>query len=278
MIKIHEKLTVLHDDNSSFVDFTRECASYDRDTASLTYVAADDFIYVGFYKPINTFYVEFSTANTNAADLTVEFYNGSSYTDVVGLYDDTNGFTRSGFVRWDRGQTSEAAATVNSLEKYWYRLSLDVDSSAMVIGGLNIVFSDDQDLKRELYEYTKYLPSGASSHILTHEAARDEIIQTLNIMGKEKYLSATDIYKDITAFDLLDISEVKLASTYLVLAKIFMNVSDEVDDAYLQKSGIYRKKFNDIIQNMRLKVDVDDDGLDDENDRQDNFFGRIIRA
>lgn len=278
MIKINEKLTVLHDDNSSFLDHSDVMASYDRGTASITFVSAEDSIYIGFYKPINTFYVEFATANTNDVTLAVKFYNGSAFTAVAGLHDDSDGFQRSGFVRWDRDQTSEAETTVNSSEKYWYKLDLSGDSSAMSLKGLNIVFSDDQDLKRVFFEQDKFLPSGESTHILAHAAARDEIIQQLNIMGKEKYISSTAIFKDITAFDLLDISEVKLASTYLVLANIFMSVSDDVDDIYMAKSEKYYDRYSNTIKNMRLKVDADDDGLDDKADRQDNFFGKVIRG
>ena len=281
MIKTNEKLTILHDDNSSFTEYSDELLQFDRDTASVTMVAAEDFIYIGFYKPINSFYVEMGTANTNAASLSVKYYNGSAFTAVSNQFDDTKGFNRNGYIRWDRQiddrSNLEAKTTINSSEKYWYQIAISADSSAMVFNGLNIVFSDDQDLKRVLFEYDKYLPSGETSHILSHVAARDEIVQTLNLQGKYKVNAVNGRYKDISAFDLLDISEVKLASTYLVLSSIFMSVSDQVDDQYLQKSQLYRTMYNKIINVMKLSIDEDDDGKQDKSERNAINYGFVTR-
>ena len=277
MIKINEKLTILHDDNSAFADLSNSLLGFDRDTASLTFVTAEDSIYVGFYKPINVFYTELGTANTNANTMTVKYYNGTAFSDCIGLYDDSKGLTRSAFTRWDRGQATEVVTTINSLELFWYKIDLSVDSSVMVINGLNIVFSDDQDLKRELFEVSKYLPSGETSHILSHASARDEIIQNLNIIGKIKIDNVTGWAEGITAFDLLDVSEVKLASTYLVLAKIMFAASDEVEDSYMMKAERYEKLSGNIINNIRLKVDRDDDGKVDQNENAVSFSGRVLR-
>ena len=224
MININEKLTILHDDNGVFTDYSTECASFNRDEATFAYDFNEDFVYIGFYKPINTFYADVSKSSHSDETLTVSYYNGSSFTPVSGFYDDTTGFLRAGFVRWDRGQADEAKTTVNGTELYWYRVLVNGSVHNFTVTGLNILFSDDEDLKRVFFEYNKFLPEGQSTHVLAHEAARDEIIQQLNIMGKEKYIESTSTFKDITAFDLLDISEVKLASTYLVLSNIFMNL------------------------------------------------------
>jgi hypothetical protein len=277
MIKINEKLTVLHDDNSVFSDHSNEVVGFDRDSASLTFVTAEDSIYVGFYKPINVFYTEFATANVNSATMTVKFYNGTTFTDCVGLHDDTKGLTRSAFTKWDRNQTLEATTTINSTVLFWYKIDLNVDSSAMVIAGLNLVFSDDQDLKREIFEISKYLPSGTTTHILSHVSARDEIIQNLNIIGKIKTDAVSGWLEGITSFDLLDISEVKLASTYLALSKIMFASSDEVDDTYSFKAQKYEGLAKNIINNIRLKTDSDDDGIEDEHEGTTSISGTIRR-
>ena len=277
MIRTNEKLTILHDDNSSFAEYSNELLDYSRGSASLTFVTAEDSLYVGFYKPINVFYSDMSTVNANAATMTVKYYNGTAFTACVGLHDDSEALTRSGFTRWDRNQLTEAVTTINSVELFWYKIDLSVDSSAMVINGLNIVFSDEQDLKRVLFEVDKYYPTGETSHILTHAGARDEIVQQLNLTGQSKVNSAGREL-DISAFDLLDISEVKLASTYLVLSMIMMNMSDDIDDIYMNKHSHYLSKYNKIINVMKIRVDSDDDGLDDGNTERENLtFGFIKR-
>lgn len=283
MIKTNEKLSILYDDNGVFTDYSKQLSNYSRGSATITYISAEDIIYVGFKKPINQFYVDITTLNINAVDLSLKYYDGSSYVEPDGLYDDTDGFTRSGFIRWDRNQKNasdeldEAVSTVNTQEKYWYKITLSGDSSEFILNGINVVFCDDEDLKRELFEIDQYLPSGQSSHILTLEACRDEIVQSLNLYGKSKKDATTERESDISVFDLLDFSEVKLASTYLALAKIMMNVSDQVDDAYLQKSQMYRSKYNDILSNMSIRIDADDDGIDDKIERENQYYGVVKR-
>ena len=275
MINMNEKLTIFYDDNSVFADYSNILLDYGRGSVSVTVVSAEDKIYVGFYKPINVFYTEMATSNTETCELAVKYYNGSSYVAVDGLYDDSDAFSRSGFIRWNRGQTDEALSTVNSTELYWYEITLDANSSAISFAGINIVFSDDQDLKRELFEISKYLPTGEVSHILSHVSARDEIIQSLNLMGKSKIVS--DVKERISSFDLLDVSEVKLASTYLVLAKIMMSVSDQVGDSFIQKSQLYRRMYENIINAIKLTVDSDDDGIKDDHERESINFGLVKR-
>lgn len=277
MIKINEKLTVLHDNNSIFADLTNEMIDFTRGTASLTFITAEDSIYIGFSKPINTFFVEMSTVNANSATMTLKYYNGTAFTAAAGFFDDTNALFRSGFVSWDRNQTDETVTTINTVELFWYKLDLNADSSALVLKGLNIVYSDDQDLKREIFEINKFLPSGETSHILSHVAARDEIIQSLRADGRYKEDLSTGRLKDITAFDLLDISQVKLASTYLVLAKIYMASSDSVDDIHMVKHGIYRSLYNGAMKTMYLNIDEDNDGISDYEEELGQNSVRMIR-
>lgn len=263
MIKVDEKLNILHDDNGTFSDYTSKAASFGRDSFTFTFATSEDAFYVGFYKPINVFYVNLETANTNTSQLSIEYYNGTAFSSLDGSHDDTSGFSRSGFIRWDRNQEDESKTTVNGLEKYWYKITTDSTTTALTFSGVNIVFSDDEDLKREMYEISDsgFYPGSETSHILTHVAARDEIIQELRADGRYKEDFNTGKLKDITSFDLLDISQVKVASTYLTLSKILMASSDASDDIFMTKSSMYRSLYNKAMQTMYLSVDEDDDGI-----------------
>jgi hypothetical protein len=147
----------------------------------------------------------------------------------------------------------------------------------MVVNGLNIVFSDDQDLKRELYEIEKFLPVGVNSHILSHVSARDEIIQELRADGRYKKDFSTGKLKDITAFDLLDISQVNTASKYLTLSKILFSVSDNPEDFYSVKANHYRGLYNKSMKTFYLSVDVDDDGKVDNSENMASNNGGLVR-
>ena len=276
MLRTKNKLTVLDDDNSSFSDYSVEALDFDRDTFTITLDSSTSYLYVGFEKPINTFYCELGTANTNAGVFTGEFYNGSTWATLSGLYDETASLTRSGFIQWDRNQTDEAATSVNSVEKFWYRFSPSVTHSATVIKGLNLIFADDTDLKREFFEVSDFLPSGETSFILTHVATRDHIIQVLRNSGRyKKDLGGTK--KDITVFDILDLGQIKLAATYLALSKIFSNVQDTETDMYRQKSIDYYSLYSMAEKNGFLTLDTDDDGITDDSERLVRRDVRIIR-
>lgn len=275
MLKTKNKLTILDDNNSTFTDYSREGLDYDRDTFTTTLSSTTSYLYVGFYKPINMFYVEAGTANVNAGAFVAQYYNGTTWSSMEGFYDETASFTRSGFIQWDRGQDDEAKTTVDSVELFWYRFRPSADHSATVINGLNLVFSDDTDLKREFFEISEYLPAGEASHILTHVASRDHIIQVLRNGGQFKTNSGTR--KDLTAFDLHDIGQIKLASTYLTLSKIFSSVIDDPEDVFKQKSDSYKGDYAMAIKAPFIDVDSDDDGIRDASENKQIRTTRIFR-
>lgn len=277
MLQTKNKLTVLHDNNSVFNDFSNHSLDYARDSFTIDLDQSDDYLYVGFEKPVNTFYIEISTANTNANEFTSEFYNGTAWVSLVNFHDDSKGFTRSGFLSWDRNQIDQSTVEINSITKYFIRLRPSVNHSSAVVAGLNIVFADDIDLQRELYEISSFLPDNASSFILSHVSARDHIIQELRNDGRYKLDLSTGHLRDITAFDLLDISQVKLPATYLCLSKIFMNLSDEVDDKYQKYSEEYKSMYNNSMKMFYLNVDTDNDGIEDTDERLAPSTSRMIR-
>lgn len=275
MLKTKNKLTILDDNNSSFTDYSIQGLDYDRDTFTITLDSSTSYLYVGFFKPINVFYIELGTANTNAGTITGEYYNGTTFASLDGFYDETASLTRSGFVQWDRGQDDEEVTTIDSVELFWYRFRPSVTHSATVIKGLNIVFSDDTDLKREHFEISDFLPTGETSHILSQVASRDEIIQAIRNGGLFKQRSGTR--NDITAFDLHDIGQIKMASTYLCLSKIFGAVTDDPDDVYKIKSDGFYSKYAIAVKTPFIDIDKDDDGIKDNNENKVFRTTRIFR-
>lgn len=277
MLRVKNKLTILHDDNSVFSDVSNDALDFDRDSFTVSLNASEDYLYIGFEKPINVFYIKLGNPNINAGSFTAEYYNGTAWTDLEGFFDETKSFTRSGFVRWDRNQTDNAKTTVNSLERSWIRLRPSVTHSATLVNGLNIIFADDNDLKREYFEVSEFLPSGESSFILTHVACRDHLIQQLRNDGGFKQDFSTGLVKDLTAFDLLDTTQIKMAATYLALYKIFMVVSDEVEDKWVMKAREYKGLYNAAMKTFYLDIDADNDGKQDEGERLGPNTSRLVR-
>lgn len=248
------------------------------DSTTVGVIATSDFLYVGYRKPINAFYIDFTSANTNSSVLTLEYYSNSGFVSVNGLVDRTRGFSRSELVKWDRNQTNEAKTTINSIEQFWYRISVSADTTSLVCTGLNLLFSDDAMIKEEAPHVlsSDYYPAGEDSWIGCHQAARNEIIQRLRTEGYSTKTANT--FNDVTIFDLLDHTQLSVASKYLVLSKIFFFLSDSPDDKYYQKYEDYKRLYNDAFKTFFLAIDYDDDGVLDTEEKGSFKSGIIIRV
>lgn len=279
MIDNNIKLTVYHDNNSSFSDYTQDAFDYSRDAFSLTLTQNTSYFYVGYKKPINLLYVDFTTPTTNSNTLSMQYWNGSTWTTLSNANDDTKGFTRSGFIEWDRNQLTETSKSVNSTTLFWYRFQTSVTTSAMSINGISFIFADDQDLKTEVPEIAdqEHL-QGLASHILIHVATRNQIIQDLRNKDYNHRNLTTGIKESLTVWDILDANQLKQAAIFLSLSKIFFNYSDAVGDKYEQKSNSYMVKYERAIELSRLSIDTNNDGLADVFEQAREFKNiRIMR-
>lgn len=255
------KLSVVYYDSTDYTDFSHEAFDYGRDPFTVTLETLTDYLYVGYEKPVNLVYVELATPNETANTFTAEYFNGTTWVDLAGFFDETVGFTRSGFMKWDRNQVDQRLTTVNSVSKYWIRLKPSEDQDETDVQGISVVFSDDEDLKKEFFHVASFIPSGQSSHILSHVAARDEIIQKLRKDGRWKINIGSGQFKDIDLWDILEYDQIRNASALLTLSKIFFNKSDAPDDIYSNRSEKFRGRYNETIDTFYIDLDKNDDGL-----------------
>jgi hypothetical protein len=251
----------MHDDNSVFADYSDAGADYIRDTFSLDLVAAEDYLYLGYSKPFSATYVKLTVANLNANDLVMEYWDGSTWT-ARDITDETLGFTRSGYLLWDR--TDMATTTVNGVDAFYIRLKASADQSATTVRAMNLVFADDNALKQEFFEIdnSSLLPPGETDHIVHHVAARNTIIQTLRNLQYIK-TDANSNKVNLTQWDLFDLFEIKQAAIMLTLSKIFFLLSDNQDDNWWAKYREYQDKYEEAFKVARLSLDTNDDGVED---------------
>lgn len=272
-----EKLTVFHDNNSVFSDYTQQAYDYSRDSFTLDLVAADDYLYLGRYKPFNAVYVEMATANTTDTTFTAEFYNGTAWTSLTLQSDDSDAMQRSGYIRWDIDDDWSEVA-VNSTTKYWIRLRPGSDFLASTaVQGINIVFADDIDLKEEFFEVSSYLPSGESSFILTHQSVKKDILQKLRRDGRYLVSAATGSVKDVNEWDLNNYDQVRNAAKHLALSKIYMNISDSVGDVWMIKSEKHQKMYSESMDMFFLSIDYDDTGFESNAEKESAGHARLVR-
>lgn len=275
MIDSRTQLSVFWDDNGVFTDYTDSMADFIRDDADLAaFDSANDWIYLGFYKPFSSAYFHITAANTDtSAANTAEYYDGAAWQSLT-IKDETKSFSRSGFIFWDKSVMNSVA--INSTTKYWVRIKANVAVTALTFRAINVLFSDDNSLKQEFAEIDNsgLIPAGQTDHVLSHVSARNDILSHLRNIGYVKYNSTTG-EENITPWDLHDIFEVRQASVYLTLSKIFFNLSDDVNDHWWAKYKEYEDKYKVAITVPKLSVDTDDDGVKDTAEKLE--ISKVVR-
>ena len=269
MIDPNSKLVVIIDDNGALSNVSNKACDFTRDNISVELVALEDHIYIGHHKPFNTVYAEMFTPNTVSNDLVAEYFNGTVWTTLE-LADESMGFTRSGFIFWNKvGMRSTA---INAVERFYIRVKPSVNQSNTSIRAINLVFADDSAMRSEFPEITntELLPPGEKSHIMTHVASRNFILHQLR-NHYQKANPTGSFYQKINQFDLIDIFEIREAAVFLSLSKIFFNLSDSPDDHWWIKYKEYLDKFEEKMTVARLSIDTDNDGIDNVNENQRAF-------
>jgi hypothetical protein len=270
------ELNVLFDNGAGFVDYSLDLQSYVKDQVEIVYDADTNCFLLGLYKPFGEVFVDLPEPST--LDNTLR----ASYSTTNGIYkslvikDDTKSFKRSGFILWDRELSDWQPLMINGISAYWVKLELDMDTS-FTLNGINIVYSDDYDLKSVLSDVDKFLKKEQVSFVQYHQAARDEMIQALRNSGYTKK-NANDEVRDITKWDILDFSQLREASKYKTLSLIMFEASRETDDKYYQRARDYEGTYAMAFKNYLLAIDKNDDGKKDETEASMIRSVRVIKG
>lgn len=261
MLKQKNKPTALWFQNPGYVDISFEMLDFGRDSYNLA-LDAGQYFYYGNYKPFKAVYVEMGTVvNAVSTALVIEYFDGSSWVAVSGAVDETKAFTRSGFIQFDR-PSDWASTTVNSIDAYYLRASVPVTLTAgMLVQGINVLFSDDRDLIGVYPTVMDYLSAAETTFVLRHQNSRDLIMQDLRNHGMVKSPAGSGRYDQLEPFDVLEVDEVRLWSTYLTLSNIFSSLQAREGDFYKEKSEEYRGKAEFYKAATYLSLDKDDNGL-----------------
>jgi hypothetical protein len=284
------KMTVFRYDTSAttYYNLSKEAYEYQRDTLAIPLETAD-FLYMGRRKPFYAIYADVNASYPNAVSctLTAEYYNGTAWTALTLAVEDTKGFERSGFIKWEaptdaNGDEVWESVTINSADKYFVRLIVSANlTSTTKLNGLNIIFADDEDLKREDYNILALLPEdadevAATSHILTHVASREFIVDHIKRSGKVKTDSVTGDIVDTDEWDLLEVNQVRQASVFKSLSKIYFAASDNPEDIYWKKYEQYERLYTDAIGLYLLTLDTNDDGVASASEKASIMAGGIF--
>lgn len=234
-------------------------ASASADTLALAMTTSDK-LYIGFREKFATRYFLFSTANTNAATLTVKYWDGDSYAAVEDLVDQTLGFTRNGFISWDNVNDWEkhAQAGITDVELYWIEISVSTNLSAgTILQCIENIFCDETLLRSyypELVTDTSYLPANRTTFMDQYIAAKDLVVLRLK---------QDEIIEDES--QILDVNEVCVAAVHATAWLILNPIARDEGDK--ERADKMFDNFNRELNASKKSFDFDNSGEVDEDEK-----------
>lgn len=134
------------------------------------------------------------------------------------------------------------------------------------------LFSKDSDLIQFEPDILKWLPAGKSSYNNIHRNAQTLILDWLDSIRVWR----TDGTK-LTKADLSLSDDLKQLSIYMVLELIFMGISNQVDDVFLNKAKAYGQKALLVQGRGRIQADFNGNGTLDAGDAADLRSFTLVR-
>jgi len=256
---------ILYEDNGTISDWSTSLNNYYTESETFSLVAAEDYIYIGMPVPFNHFFVKLSTPSTAVSTITMQYYTGREFQDVVETIDETNGFQQDGFITfvpdkkqgWVRQDTSGTGGTITELssvtiyDKYWARIkfSADLDASS-VISWIGHKFSDDDQLGSEFPDLTR------STMIAAFESGKtnweEQHVRAANIIIEDLIRQQVIHSKG----QILERRSFSLASVSKVAEIIFNSFGDDYEDNKRNAQIEYEKRMNKSI----FDIDLNEDG------------------
>ena len=218
-----------------------------------------DFFYIGFKGRFASRYFDIGTVNSNSANITVEYWNGTAWTEVEDLVDQTAGFTQSGFISWlnmtdwqPREQDPIVSDGGEVLKMFYIRLSTDTSFSVgTTLESVINLYSDD-DLVRNLFPEIisddRYLPPGRTNFLEQHFEAKNRVVRRM----KQKNLIEDEA-------QIIDINEVAEAAAWAMIIIVLSPIatSEELSLILLRAKNNFESELSRINKN----VDLNEDGV-----------------
>jgi hypothetical protein len=248
---------------------TAKTKSVESDALAFALTTADYF-YLGFKQPFTTRYFHFAQPNTNACTLTVEFWNANAWKAVEDLVDETNGFTKSGYVSWlnfgtwfyKQESPVSAVAPENGLQLdlmyYWIRIKVSANLSAgTLLQSVTNLFCNETLFSvyyPELLSDARYLPPGQTDFMPQFFAATQHVVKRLRQMAKID-----------DEGQILDINDVAVAACHATAYVILNPLARDQESKDVAKAAF--KECEDELSRTTMSVDENKDGRIDATEK-----------
>lgn len=146
------------------------------------------------------------------------------------------------------------------------------DTVSVVTEASDKLFSTDDDLKLHEPDILKWTEEGRNTFKNMHRRAQKLILEYLRREGFRDNLG-----EPLTKDAVVDIEDVKQWSTFIVLRLIMDGLSNAEDDVFYAKSKYYKGKEVEWRKTALLQIDVDGDGVVDDDEGIDTAYSFVAR-
>jgi hypothetical protein len=267
--------------SGSFTDYSLE--NFDETQTIPTALTTTEYIYIAQKMPFNMIFVHLDTANTNAASLDIEYWDGTTWRNAIDILDGTKtaGVTlaKSGAIQfsiddqynWQEiPRTSDTNSptplqTLKIYNCYWLRITVSANLSAGTdIKELGYAFTTSTELNNYDVEVNGFFSA--------FETGKTDWIEEIMIASKLLVLDLRRLGLIVHAGQIIQLDDVYVPCTYKTLQLIYENLGPN----YNEKRARVQKQYEMALNLKRFTFDSDGDGriVDGE---QTNTIQRLTR-
>lgn len=258
---------IIHDDNGTLIDYT--LAAQNSDTIPFELINAEDYVYVGQHFPFNSFFFDVNTANSNAASIEVQVWDGEQWISAVDILDETKvagvPLARSGSVIFapDRDEdwnftldTEDTDAppqlsTLRIYNMYWMRFRYSADLSAgTILNKIAYRFATTEMLASINPDINQYLTSWESGKANWDE----QLINASEFVAMDMKNRGLILHKG----QVLRMGEVSLATAYRALMLIYVGLGPDFEF----KLNDAKENYKELSRFKRMTLDATRDGVE----------------
>lgn len=256
----------IYSDNGVLSDISTEMADYYSGDVTFTFVAAEDYIYLGSLYPFNSIYLKFKTPLVTGVVPSVKYWTGSTWETPVELIDETKLFTQSGYLTWQinrfksgwsREDTVDSSGNaritglggVTIYDQYWARISM-ASNCTFALSWAGQMFITDNDLKTEFPELKN---TSLMAAIETGKTTWEEQIVRASKLVVEDLINRKVITNQNQLLDRRKLESMAVSKTAEL---IYQMLGDDYTD---QRAAANKEYLRRVDQNI-LNVDMNNDG------------------
>lgn len=263
---------IFYSSNGTLTDYTYQLKDYRSGSMSFTLIAAQDAIYIGHELPFNSFYLKVATANTNASVMSIQYWDSSSWYDVIETIDETSSsgksLAQSGYITfvpnkaksWVKestnysGESIDDLETINVYDMYWIKITFSANLSAsVVLNWFGQKFCNDNDLLSEypdlvrddlLDAWETGKTSWEEQEIVASEITTNDLITKGLITDKAQILDR---------YEMIRVSIPKVASIILNgMGKDYIDSAIAANNEYTKRVNSWYPKHIDFFNQGRI--------------------------